>query len=142
MKDYNKNGFQTAFKKAVPNFNETICHFEFKSRGSEVIVVIIWKGVLWKLKIHKSQYYIDLWKNHFIDFFKTGEFDYNAYWKIYKGNGKFIEEAIYKIPLCKKFGNDFYEHSPELDKLFKKKKNDYGIKTVPKPLTNENVIIL
>jgi len=148
----NKTGFLKAFKKAIPNFDETICHFEFK-KYDEVKVKFVLDSKLVCLKIYKDQYYIDLWKTHFIEYFDTKKFDYNGYWKFYgskKVKGRlledyFIDNNIYKIPLCKKFGSDFYEHSEDLEKLFKIRENenkDLGIKLIPKPINNENVINL
>lgn len=148
----NKTGFLKAFKKAIPNFNETICHLEFK-KYEEVNVKFVLHNKLVCLKMYKDQYWIDLWKNHFIEYFDTKIFDYNAYWKFYNSkrlkNGEledyFIDDNIYKISLCKIYGNDFYEHSKELNKLFKireAKNKNLGVKTIPKPINDEKIIEL
>lgn len=143
----NKTGFIKAFKKAIPNFDETLCHYEFK-KYNEVKIKFVLNGKLVCLKTYKDQYYIDLWKNHFIEYFNTGVFDYNGYWKIYNcrklKDGSledfFIDDNVYKIPLCKEFENDFYEHSKELEALYRIKHKDLGIKLIPKPINNKNII--
>lgn len=151
MSDYTKKGFEKNFKLAVPNFNELIAHFDHKSKIHQPSkIVFIWKNKLWKFEMYKSQYYIDLWKNHFIEFFNTGEFDCNGYWKKYKerngNNVKFLDDVIYKIPLCSSYSNDFYEYSPELHKFYKTSEaygigNQYGFMLVPKPIkSNEKII--
>ncbi len=153
MSDYNKVGFEKAFKKAIPNFNELIAHFKHKRKMYEPSkVVFIWKNTLWKFEMFKSQYEIDNWKNHFIEFFKTGEFDYNGYWKKYTTDGrgnnkKFIDDKIYKIPLCKNYGNDFYEHSNSLQEFYSTPEangigKQYGFEIVPKPLEDSKEIII
>lgn len=143
MSNYNKTRFEKEFKKAIPNFDETKVSFSYKSRGYEPATInIVWAGKLWHMKMYKFQYGIDLWKNHFIDFFNTGEFDYNAYWRIYGGTDQsiiWIGDETYKASLCKRFGNDFSEHSPEFDELCKttineKRGKQYGVRLVPKTL--------
>lgn len=151
MSDYNKKGFEKAFRKAIPNFNELIAHFEHKSKLYEPSkVVFVWNNKLWKFEMYKSQFEIDIWGKHFVDFFISREFDYNGYWRKYTTNSKGGNQTpfgpIFKIPLCKKHGNDFYEHSPELDKLYKMPEGEgiggkYGLMLVPKPDNNTIEII-
>lgn len=147
-KDYNRTSFEKQFRKQIPNFNELICHFEFKRKSYEPCKIkFVYNNKLYSLEVYKSQYYIDLWKNHFIEFFETGIFDYNGYWIIYGDNQKPVETKIYKIPLCSQYGNDCYGHSPELQKIWKTKNGvkigkQYGLKQIPKPDDLTNVITL
>lgn len=148
MGDYNKRGFEKAFKKAVPNFDETKIWFSHKSKMYEPsLVCFVWQGKLWKRELYKNQYHIDLWANHFVDFLNTGEFDYNGYWKVYKSvqvkggewESEWVDDKIYKFPLCKFGDNDCYEHSKEMNEFFKSPEGakigrQHGIRLVPKPL--------
>ncbi len=140
-----KKSFEKAFKLAVTNFNETKIWFEHPSRShSESKVCFVLDGKLAKLPMYKAQYYIDIWKNHFIEFLKTGKFDYNGYWMLYedKDIAKSDIGKVFKFPLCNDLGNQFYEHSDEqgewLDK-YRKKYPNCGIKQVTKPLQNEKL---
>lgn len=136
--------FEKAFRKAVFNFNDSICNFIFQKGSNEVFLKFILNNKLVTFRCYKDQYYIDLWKNHFIDFFETGNFDYNGYWKIYGGSGKddvFVDDKIYKIPLCSRFGRDFCEHhESKLKNLYAIKHPDLGIKLIPKPINGESII--
>jgi hypothetical protein len=65
MGDYNRVGFEKAFKKAVPNFDETKIHFEHKSRMMDPSkVCFVWQGKLWKCEMYKSQCEIDTWAKY------------------------------------------------------------------------------
>ena len=153
-KDYGKKGFEKAFKKAVPNFNELICHFEHPSRSYEGSkIVFVWQNRLWKFKMYRHDYSINIWKDHFIEFFETGEFDYNAYWKMYdskqikgcESEQTWVEDIVYKVPMCSEFGNDFYEHSKELNQMrkhsyFEKVGNKYGFTTVSKEIAKDSIV--
>lgn len=116
-----RRSFEKAFLKAIPNFDETIMHFKHKGKmyeGCEIKFVL--DGKLKSMDMYYSQHSIDVWTGHFKEFFETGKFDYNQYWIPY-GNGIiFKEEHLIprKIPLCSRFGNDFYPNSDET--------NDYG----------------
>jgi len=139
-KDYNKAGFEKAFKKAVTNFDETKIFFEHKSKmylPSKILFIV--DGKLNKLSMYKSQFHIEIWKNHFIEFLNTGTFDYNAYWTLYPDNLISKEDVgkIYKFPLCNENGNKFNVHSKELGNFidnYRKKYKNCGIKEVCKPL--------
>ena len=136
-KNYNRTGFETAFKKAVYNFDETKLFFTHSTKSYEhSIISFVLDGKLKRLHIHKSQYDIDIWKNYFIEFLKTGNFDYNAYWQLYGNISKEESAKIYKFPLCVKFGNDFYTNSDEMFRFlysYRKEKGDCGMKQVAKP---------
>jgi hypothetical protein len=139
-KNYNKVGFEKAFKKAVTNFDETKIFFSHKSKMYEPSMIeFVLDGKLKKLPMYKTQYNIEIWKNYFIEFLNTGKFDYNAYWKLYENNSINPEDInkIYKFPLCNTRGNEFYEHSNEVSEFlsnYRKKYKNCGIKQVPKPL--------
>jgi hypothetical protein len=135
----NKNGFETAFKKAVTNFDETRVWFIHKSKSyAPSQVCFVWKNKLCKVNMHKAQYDINLWKNHFIEFLETGEFDYNAYWMIYKEENEPIGDVL-KFPLCKFYDDEFFTHSPEMNCYLEKYREEVddsvGIMQVQKPLT-------
>lgn len=144
-----KKEFLKLFKKAIPNYDETICHFEF-GKYKQVNIKFVLDNKLVLLKAYRDQYYINLWRNHFIEYFNTKTFDYNGYWKFYSTKklvdgsleSFFTDNDIYKVPLCKEFGSDFYEHSKELGKLHKireSKNKNLGIKLIPKPVNNEKI---
>jgi hypothetical protein len=129
-------GFEKAFKKAVTNFDETKIWFVYKN--GEVEVCFVWNGKLNKVPMYKEQYAIDIWKNYFIEFLETGEFDYNSYWILYEDNEIAKEDIgkIYKFRLHKEDGNDFEIHSDEMSNFldnYRKKYKACGIKQVPKP---------
>jgi hypothetical protein len=144
-KDYNKNGFEITFKKQVPNFNELICHFEHKGKYNTYII-FVWQNKLWRLEVGRSQYYIDKWKNHFIDFFNTGEFDYYGYWRKYTTAKNDIythiypEDIIYKVPLSKFAKNDCYEHHPKLMSI--DRTDEEGLDLISKPLSDCTIQII
>jgi len=138
-KNYGKIAFEKAFIKSIPNFDETKIFFNHKKDKTELH--FIWNKKLHKFPIYRDSYHLDLWKNHFIDFLNTGEFDYNGYWKIYTGEDPNIDIEIgevLKFKLCNNLGNYFYEHSNELsiylENYRKTVDKDCGIKLVPKPL--------
>jgi len=113
-----RRSFEKAFKLTIPNFDETIMHFEHKRKMCEGCdIKFVLDGKLKSMEIGYYQSDIDLWKNHFIEFFETGKFDYNQYWIPYADKKPIMSEHLIprKIPLCSKFGNEFYIHSSELD---------------------------
>lgn len=123
-----RRSFEKAFLEAVPNFDETIMHFEHKRKMYEgCSIKFVLNGKLKSMDMYYSSHYIDLWKNHFIEFFETGEFDYNQYWVPYGNESKFKPEHLIprKIPLCSRFGDDFYPNSPELDMYGKEMRRHY-----------------
>lgn len=144
----NKTGFLKLFKKEVPNFDETLCHFEFK-RYDDVRVKFVLDGKLVCLCMYKCKSEIDLWKQHFIEYFETKSFDYNGYWRFYTcGETReqiFVNNNVYKVPLCKSYGDDFHEHSPEFREMFVIRESinmGLGIKHVPKPTDLENLNLI
>ena len=144
----NKKGFVKMFKKEVPNFDETLCHFEFGSYNI-VKVKFVLDGKLVCLEIYKDEYYIHLWKQYFIEYFQTKSFDYNGYWRFYTSGENleqiFVDNNVYKIPLCKFYDNDFYGHSPEFRELLIIRENidiGLGIKHVPKPTDLDNLNLI
>ena len=131
--------FEKAFKKAVPNFDETKAHFEHSRGGmyNGCHIKFVLGGALKSLHMYYSLYEIDQWKGHFKEFFDTGEFDYNQYWIPYGMEIKSEHLIPRKLPLCSKLGDDFYIHSKETDKFMKEMRNIYpgcGVKTVGKPI--------
>lgn len=117
MGDFKTRGtFEKAFRKTIPNFDETIMHFEHGKKMYEGCKIkFVLEGKLVSMDMWYGQYFIDLWAAHFIEFFETGKFDYNQYWIPYGENKEINEEHLVprKIPLCSKFGNQFYVHSKE-----------------------------
>lgn len=141
MSDFRtKTSFEKAFRKAVTNFDETKIWFEHPSKSyNQSKVCFVLDGKLRKFPMYKSQFELDHWANHFIDFLNTGNFDYNGYWRIYGDFGEIGE--VLKFPLCDQLGNYFYEHSDEMSNYlddYRKKYGDCGIRLVSKPLNNEN----
>lgn len=135
-----KRSFEKAFKIAVTNFDETKIWFEHKSKsyqGSNICFVL--EGKLKKLFIYRTSHHIDIWKNYFIEFLNTGNFDYNGYWKLYDNhliNSNDIDK-IFKFPLCENLGHQFYPNSKEMNLFLSAYRINYkgcGIKQVGKPL--------
>lgn len=129
----NKKQFEKAFKKAVPNYNPIMCWFIHEKYVT--YIHIVWDNSSWIMQVSKTQQDIDLWKGHFIEFFKTKNFDYHAYWALYDiktGEQVTINDEIYRSTLIKKDKNDFYYYGtlnynhPSLKKIG----SLYGIKCV------------
>lgn len=80
MSDFKTRGsFEKAFLKAVPNFDETIMHFEHLRKMHEGChIKFVLEGKLKSIDMYYSQHNIDLWAGHFKEFFETGKFDYNS----------------------------------------------------------------
>jgi HTH-type transcriptional repressor of NAD biosynthesis genes len=137
-KDYRtKKSFEKAFIKAVPNFDETKIHFIHpSSMHDQSKVCFVVDGKLKKFPMYKSSYYVEMWKNHFIEFLNTGKFDMNFYVSIHNGK-RSMDGKIHKFPFVTFYGNEFYDHSDAsfalLDHI-RKTKGDCGMKTVAKPL--------
>ena len=138
-----KASFENAFKKDVTNFDETRIWFEHKSRmNDESNVCFITDGKLQRLPMYKSQYEIDKWKQHFIEFLDTGIFEMQAYWQVYGDEvPNEVKEKIWKFPLTKSYGNYFHEHSEEfsnwLTEIKKDNPWDCGVRQITKPIDKE-----
>lgn len=134
-------GFIKAFKSAIINFNGNMVHFE-KSDISGKIKIKVKIGLEFKtLLVYREKFEIELWKNHFLEYFETGEFDMNAYWQPYtsdnSGSRIPFGEKIYKFPVISEFGNDFYESSPQFSGFMNSFRGqhpevDLGFEQVPK----------
>lgn len=139
-----KKSFENAFKKAVINFDETKIWFEHPSRmylESKICFVLDRKLV--KFPMYKSDYHINKWKYHFINYLETGKFDKNAYWELYPNEHIAKEDIgkIFKFPLTEKSHNKFYEHSKELNDFlyeYRKKYPKCGIQLTDKDWTSIN----
>ena len=147
MADYSTfNSFWKAFKKAIPNFDETKCHFEKGAklyRGGKIKFTI--NGELRWIGVSCSRYEIERWKNYFIDFFNTGEFDNYSYWKPYTGDHK---DSLYPEgdktwkfkfsdnPKYIKSGGHYYSHTSEFTEwmgAYRLVNGDCGFVEVGKP---------
>lgn len=137
MKDYRTQGsFWKAFQKAVPNFDETKLWLEKKSRN--LFICFVDGGKLKRCEVHKADYYIDLWKQHFIEFLDTGSFDWSSYHIVYEKSN--INPAdvgrVWRFPLITRFGSDTYAITDEsmqfLDEYRQRYKN-CGMKHIGKP---------
>lgn len=137
-----KTSFEKAFKKEVINFDETKIWFEHKNKSHEgSFICFVLDGKLKKLHLYRDSYYIDIWKNYFIEFLNTGDFDYNGYWELYNKSdiNPNDKDKIYKFPLCEDLGKQFYPHSKQMQKFLFNYRQNYpncGIKQVSKPLEN------
>lgn len=141
MKDYKRfSSFWNAFRKAIPNFDETKCWMEKKdSLISGCDICFVWDGELNKLHMYCGDYYIDIWKNYFIEFFDTGNFDYNGYYELYESKDINPEDVgrMFKFPLCSFYGKKFYDHSKKISSFLREYRKNYPncrIKRVPKPI--------
>jgi hypothetical protein len=128
-----KRIFEKAFKTAVTNFDERLIWFTHK--GDNTFVNFVWQDKLQKFRIYRDDYYINIWKQHFIDFINTGEFDYNSYWILYQDHNIAPEDIgkVYKFKMENKFNiySRIYSHF-----LFEYRKTypNCGIKQVTKPI--------
>lgn len=130
--------FENAFKKAVTNFDEKKIWFEkTKKYGKHLVVCFVFDNQLHRIPMYQSQYEIDEWANHFIDFLNTGIFDMHFYTRIYKDNNNFIGE-IQKFAFGKSGKNLFYDHTQEsfafLEKYRKTVDKSVGMRKVAKPI--------
>jgi len=132
-----KRSFEKAFKQAVINFDEKLIWFEYTKRyGKQLVVCFVYENQLRRVPMYQSQYEIDEWANHFIDFLNTGIFDMHFYVSIYNDNSNI--DKIQKFPFGQIGKNEFYDHSPEsfkfLDDYRKNINKNVGMRTVAKPL--------
>lgn len=137
MKDYRTQGaFWKAFQKAVPNFDETKLWLEKKSR--HFFICFVDSGKLKRCKVYKGDYYINLWKQHFIEFLDTGKFDWNGYHIVY-GKSDINRNDIgrvWQFPLISQFGEDTYALSNKGFEFLAKYRERYkncGMKHIGKP---------
>ena len=136
-KDYRTQGaFWKAFQKAVPNFDETKLWLEKKSR--DLFICFVDSGRLKRCNVGKSDYYIDLWKQHFIEFIDTGHFDWYSYNIVYDNKNINPDDIgrVWRFPLINKFGEDTYALTDELFTFlsqYRRKYKDCGMKQVGKP---------
>jgi hypothetical protein len=143
MSDFRtRKSFEKAFIKSVYNFDETKIWFEHPSKMyQESNICFSVNNKLYRLPMYKSQWHIDIWKNHFIEFINTGEFDFNSYWQLYGCKNKEHEKEIYKFPCTIKNKGVIEVHSEEmlefLDKYRKTIDDGCGIQNTCKPLNYE-----
>lgn len=138
MEIKNKKTFEKKFREAVPNFDANKIWFEYKKYETNICFNL--HGKLRKLKTFKDEKYIEIWKNYFIEFLETGNFDYNGYWKVYKNRGEFVDDIVYKFPMRESEYSFFDIHTPEFSKFmsdYRYEHGDSGFAQVPKP-TIEN----
>jgi hypothetical protein len=136
----NKNGFESYFKKVITNFDETKIWFEHKLHEKSNICFVL-NGKLVKLSLYKNKDSIDLWKNYFIEFLETGNFDMNGYYRLYntdsKGQNKFYISDILTFPLGDDHDKVFGTYSKKsFDYLnqYRKEHGDCGMEQVEKPI--------
>ena len=132
-----KRSFEKAFKQAIPNFDETRIWFEYsKKYGKQLAVCFVYENKLKRVPMYQSQYEIDKWKNHFIEFLNTGVFDMHFYISIYTED-KNIGDIV-KFKFGTSGNNEFYEYTNEtMEYLHNYRKNiddSVGMRTVSKPL--------
>jgi len=139
----NITAFRKAFKKAVPNLDEGRVQINKapSATAKDVAITIIVRGRLTNMYVYNKQYEIDLWANHFIDFFNTGKFDRNAYSTPYSGKDSKPLDIIKRTPLGRMTKDrndcDYDKHSPKFNgwmNSFRKEHGDHGFTFVPKPL--------
>lgn len=123
-KDYNSfASFIKAFKKAIPNFDETKIFFNKKGKVYKGIDVLFVQDRLKKRHLYCSDYHINLWKDHFIEFLETGKFDSNCYYKIFV-NSKVLEYKSF--PTVSLHDTDYHWYSSELEQYMTKLRERYG----------------
>ena len=80
---------------------------------------------------------IEQWKQHFIEFVETGEFDKHFYCQVYGDNlPSHVTSKVHKFPMTSLGANKFYCHNPDAMRMLNKVREDHGdagIETVPKP---------
>lgn len=124
-KDYRTfSSFFNAFKGAVSNFDETRIWVETKGKVySGLHICFVEDGKLKRCHVYCTDYYLNLWKDHFIEYLETGKFPWFCYCKI------IVEGQVHefkKFPLTKNYGNDCYWHSPELNEYLIQLRKDFG----------------
>ena len=75
--------FTYYFKEAVPNFNFAKISISESIEPYEVRIIFVLDNKLQFICLHRSKRAIHLWKNHFIEYFTTGNFDFYSYWQVF-----------------------------------------------------------
>lgn len=115
--------FIKAFKKAIPNFDETKIFFEKKGKLYNGINVLFVDDGLKKLHLYCTDYYIELWKDHFIEFLETGHFDTNCYYEVVV-NGNVLEYKSF--PTISRSDTNYYWCSEPLAEYLSALREKYG----------------
>lgn len=131
--------FEKEFKRRMgKRFNETKLFFFHD--GSETKIAYIHGSKLRYVEMYRGDYWLDLWENHFKSYLQTGEFDTNAYWRVYTGMNPENSwlSATRAVPMkCVK--QVWTVYSPEHNKHMSEVRSQEGMSGVgfkqqPKPL--------
>lgn len=138
FKDYpRKASFEKAFREYVPNFDE--CKMWFIYTNGKVELRWAENGKLQKFSMYKSEFEIDRWCQHFIEFFETGKFEYAAYWKLTSPKNlpsHMSLDDVHRFPMHESSYDKFCVHSKEMNRFlthYRHQYGDCGITVVRKP---------
>lgn len=132
-----KATFEKIFRAAVPN-SEGKVWFKHPSRMyQERKVCIMLDGKEVFIPMYMSKDRIEQWKQHFIEFVETGEFDRHFYCQIVGDNlPQHVTKKIHKFPMTELGSNKFYCHNQEAMKMLtevRERYGDAGLEVVAKP---------
>ena len=88
MSDFkNKKQFERAFIAAVPNFSDTRIWFSHKPKMCDTTTIgFPLNRKSYSITLYKSHKEIEIWKNYFIDYLNTGNFDQIYYCQLFTEN--------------------------------------------------------
>ena len=110
MAEFGFVGFQKAFNKAVPSYDETKYYFiNGSKRYSGTTLHFVHGGKLVRIHMYLSQYEIDNWAAHMEEYCATGEFDFHVYHTVYKSSNDNPPKSI-------RYGTEVYKHPLEVDR--------------------------
>ncbi len=132
-----KATFEKLFREAVPNSEGKIWFQHPSKMYSERKICFMLDGKEEKFLMYMSKEAIEKWKQHFIEFVDTGEFDMNYYCQIYGDKlPQHVTSAVHKFPFTENYSYKFATHHPRAMKLLRETKyafGDCGMMTVGKP---------
>jgi hypothetical protein len=113
MADYGFKGFEKAFTKAIPSYDETKFYFQHARKKHEgTTVCFVYEGRVLKVAMYLCDYEIEQWSAHFEEFCATGEFDMHVYHTAYKSvNDSTVPHGI----RSERYGTEVFKHPLEIE---------------------------
>jgi hypothetical protein len=149
MADYGIKGFEKALAKAVPNFDPFKVVIS-KKGSSEVKITLLVDGQMINLIMYRSDFEIERWCDHLIEYFDTGKFDMHSYWTVYTSElgpagPKSVDynNNVYKVSMCLKKGviEEHTEGWSILLDTIREENKDTGFTMVRKGVDKELVVL-
>ena len=132
-----KRSFEKAFRAAVPNSEGKVWFYHPNKSYSQRKVMFMLDGKEVHVPMYMSHDSIEQWKQHFIEFVETGEFDRHFYCQVYGDNlPQHVTKKIHKFPMTETNYDKFSCHNTDAFKMLegvREKYGDAGMKTVAKP---------